>query len=65
MTDRKAQKRRLERAGYVYREGGWLPVENPSWQAFRAQVIMYADDVAKVLAEPPKPVGRPKHSDAG
>jgi hypothetical protein len=60
MTDRKAQKRRLERAGFVYREGGWLPENNPSWQAFRAQVVMYDEDVARIVAEPPMPRGRPR-----
>jgi hypothetical protein len=56
VTDRKAQKRRLERAGFIH-VSGWVP------QAYadkvEQQVAFYRDDVAKVLAEEPKPRGRP------
>jgi hypothetical protein len=57
MTDRKAQKRRLERAGFVH-VSAWLPT------GFAARVMQQAefhsDDVARVLAEPPRPRGRPR-----
>jgi hypothetical protein len=56
VSDRKAQKRRLERAGFVHLSG-WVPA------AFAAkvaqQVEFYRDDVAKVVAEPAKARGRP------
>jgi hypothetical protein len=59
MTDRKAHKRRLERAGYVHLSG-WVPTA----YALRVaqQVDMHREDVAKVLALPPKPRGRPPKS---
>ena len=56
MTDRKAQKRRLERAGYVHLSG-WVPAAYA--KRVLEQVEMHRDDVAKVLAEPARPRGRP------
>jgi hypothetical protein len=57
VTDRKAQKRRLERAGYVHLSG-WVPAAYAAKVA--QQVGMHAEDVARVLAEPAKPRGRPR-----
>jgi hypothetical protein len=57
MTDRKAQKRRLERAGFTH-VSGWVPVAYASKVA--QQIAFYAGDVEKVLNEPAKPRGRPK-----
>jgi hypothetical protein len=56
------QRRRLERAGYVAvvvsGVPGWVPL------AFAAriaqQVDFWREDVAKLLAMPPKPIGRPR-----
>jgi hypothetical protein len=59
MTDRKAKQRRLERAGFRYYAGGWLPEKNPAGPAFAAQVEAYADDIEALLSEPAKPRGRP------
>jgi hypothetical protein len=59
MTDRKAQKRRLERAGYVHLSG-WVPAAYAA--RVLAQVELHADDVAKIVAEPALPRGRPKRS---
>jgi hypothetical protein len=56
VTDRKTQKRRLERAGFIH-VSGWVPAAYAAKVAF--QVEAYAEDVAKVLAEPAKPRGRP------
>jgi hypothetical protein len=56
MTDRKAQKRRLERAGFVHLSG-WVPAAFAAKAA--QQVEFYREDVAKVVAEPAKPRGRP------
>jgi hypothetical protein len=56
MTDRMSQKRRLERAGFIH-VSGWVPAAYAAKVAF--QVEAYAEDVAKVLAEPAKPRGRP------
>lgn len=61
MTDRKAQKRRLERAGFVH-VAGWLPTELAENVAQWAE--LYQGDVARVLAEPPLPRGRPKGKEA-
>lgn len=60
-TDRKAHKRRLERAGFRF-YSGWLPEKNPRGPQFAQQVEMHREDVAKVLAEPVKPRGRPRKS---
>jgi hypothetical protein len=57
--NRQTQKRRLERAGYVYL-AGWIPKKNPQGPKFAAQVEMHRDDVARVVAEPPRRRGRPK-----
>jgi hypothetical protein len=59
MTDRKAQKRRLERAGFVF-HSGWLPANNPAGPRFAGQVEAFREDVDRVLNEPPKPRGRPR-----
>lgn len=59
MTDRKANKRRLERAGYIALSG-WVPA------AYAAKVLQQVEfhraDVEAIIAEPPKPRGRPKRS---
>jgi hypothetical protein len=57
MTDRKAQKRRLERAGFVH-VSGWVPVAYAAKVAY--QIAAYSDDVEAVMNEPPKPRGRPR-----
>lgn len=62
MTDRKAHKRRLERAGFVH-VAGWVPAAYAAKVAY--QIDAYAEDVAKVIAEPPKPRGRPKSVNSG
>ncbi len=56
MTDRMAKKRRLERAGFVALSG-WVPAAYAA--RVLAQVETYREDVGRVLAEPPKPRGRP------
>lgn len=57
MTDRKSNKRRLERAGFVA-VSGWVPA------AYAAEVARVAEqhraEVERIIAEPPKPRGRPK-----
>lgn len=66
MTTR-AQQRRLARAGYaavtVKGKVGWVP------QAFAGRVLgqieAHAEDVSAIIAEPPKPRGRPPKRDAG
>lgn len=57
MTDRKANKRRLERAGFVALSG-WVPAAYAA--KVQQQVEFYRADVDAILAEPPKPRGRPK-----
>jgi hypothetical protein len=57
MTDRKAQKRRLERAGFTH-VSAWLPAAYAV--KVEQQAEFHAEDVAKVLNEPAKPRGRPK-----
>jgi hypothetical protein len=57
MSDRKAQKRRLERAGYVHLSG-WVPAAYAA--KVMQQVEMHRDDVERVVAEPAMPRGRPK-----
>jgi hypothetical protein len=59
MTDHKAQKRRLEGAGFVY-HGGWLPAANPVGKRFDDQVAMFAEDVAAIKAGESGPRGWPK-----
>ncbi len=68
MTDRKAKQRRLERAGYVY-VAGWLRADgiifaDPEGYVFaqdvREAIEDQSYDVAAILAEPPKPRGRPR-----
>jgi hypothetical protein len=59
MTDRKAQKRRLERAGFTH-VSVWLPAAYAA--KVEQQAAFYAEDVAKVLAEPARPRGRPKRT---
>jgi hypothetical protein len=59
VTDRKAQKRRLERAGFVH-VSAWVPAAYAA--RVQQQADFYRDDVARVLAEPAKPRGRPPKS---
>jgi hypothetical protein len=59
MTDRKAQKRRLERAGYRH-VSGWVGAVYAAKVEY--QIEAYREDVAKVLAVPPKSRGRPPKS---
>jgi hypothetical protein len=57
MTDTKATKRRLERAGLEY-AGGWF---DPAFaKRVKAQAAIYEPRKAAILAQPPKPRGRPK-----
>jgi hypothetical protein len=57
MTDTKATKRRLERAGYQFASGWFLP----GFAArVKQQAEMHKPDVAAIQAQPPKPRGRPK-----
>jgi hypothetical protein len=56
MTDRKAQKRRLERAGFIH-VSGWVP-ENMA-RNMLVDIEMSRLEVEKVMAEPAKPRGRP------
>jgi hypothetical protein len=60
MTNRMERKRRLERAGWTYYEGGWLPKTHPAGPNFAKQVEMHCEDVAEILAQPAMPRGRPK-----
>jgi hypothetical protein len=57
MTDRKSQKRRLERAGFVH-VAVWLPVAYAA--RVEAQADTYRADVQRVLDEPVRPRGRPR-----
>jgi hypothetical protein len=59
MTDRKAQKRRLERAGYVHLSG-WVPVENLATKRAQQHLDSYRPDADAIANEPPKPRGRPR-----
>jgi hypothetical protein len=59
MTDRKAQKRRLERAGLRF-YSGWAPADSALGAQFELLTQIYAVRVAAILAEPPKPHGRPR-----
>jgi hypothetical protein len=54
---RDTKRRRLERAGYVHLSG-WVPAAYAA--KVTQQVGMHAEDVARVLAEPAKPRGRPR-----
>lgn len=55
--NRQTQKRRLERAGYVH-VAGWVPAAYAA--KVEQQIGMHAEDVAKALAKPPAPRGRPR-----
>jgi hypothetical protein len=55
--NRMTKQRRLERAGYVH-VSGW--VSDADADEVRAMVEYHAENVAKALAEPPLPRGRPK-----
>jgi hypothetical protein len=57
MTDRKAKQRRLERAGYIH-VSGWLNARYA--EKVFDQIEMHREDVAKIVAEPAKPRGRPE-----
>ena len=59
MTDRKTQKRRLERAGFRF-HSGWLPVDNPAGKRFDDQVEAFREDAEKAAAGPALPIGWPK-----
>ena len=56
---RDTKRRRLERAGYVH-VSGWVPAAYAARVA--QQVEMHREDVARLLAEPAKPRGRPRKS---
>jgi alpha-galactosidase len=57
MTDRKTQKRRLERAGFVH-VAGWVPAAYAA--RVQAQVDAHRDDVRRVTDAPVAPRGRPR-----
>lgn len=59
MTDRKANKRRLESRGFEH-VSGW--VTKAYAKQVNAQINFYREEVEAVIAEPPKPRGRPKRS---
>jgi hypothetical protein len=60
MTDRKTQKRRLERAGFVH-VAVWLPAAYAA--RVQAQADTYRDEVQRVLDAPAAPRGRPRNPD--
>jgi hypothetical protein len=59
MTDRKAQQRRLEGAGFRF-HSGWLPEANPVGARFDAQTEAFRAEVEALKAEAPRPRGWPK-----
>jgi hypothetical protein len=59
MTDRKTQKRRLERAGFRF-HSGWLPETNPAGPRFDAQVEAFRYEVEWLMSQEPQPRGWPK-----
>jgi hypothetical protein len=58
MISRAEKKRRLERAGLVALPTGW--VSQGFAERALEQVKNFRPDVAAILAQPPKPRGRPK-----
>ena len=57
MTDRKTQKRRLERAGFRY-VAAWLPEDYA--KTVKLQAAIYRPEVRVVLDEPLRPGRQPK-----
>jgi hypothetical protein len=57
---RSDKKRRLERAGFVYFEGGWLPADDKAGPKFQAAVASYEPLIEVIFSEAPRPTGRPR-----
>lgn len=57
MTSRKAQQRRLERAGYQH-VAGWLPIEDA--RKVSRLIEDNRERAEDIAASPPLPVGRPR-----
>lgn len=54
------KRRRLERAGYAPLPQEWLPAA--AVERVKRQIEAHRADVERILAEPPKPRGRPPKS---
>lgn len=60
MTDRKTKQRRLADADFAH-VSEWFPVD--AAVAVRRAADVYREEIARILAEPTKPRGRPKGKD--